>query len=300
MADPLPSAPAAAVRPLPTDAATVVLLREAPLEVFLLRRNPRSSFMGGAFVFPGGKLDAQDAEPASLACLAPGAPARLHAQLDETPGAAPLTAARAAGLHVAALRELFEEAGVLLARPRAGAAAPSLAALEEARAALAAGAAFPSLLAGLSLELDVEELLYWSHWVTPSAEPRRFDTRFFLARLPGGQRAACDRTETTEGRWMAPAAALEAHARGEVFLPPPTQRTLEELAHAGGWEGARALARGRQVRPLIPKIAAVDGRPAVLLPWDPLYAAAEGEGLVVGEDVSPVPQPSRVLFGCKP
>src|SRR5688572_26495435 len=115
MRDPVSPPPAA--RASLADAATVVLLREAPFEVFLLRRNARSSFMGGAYVFPGGKLDAEDSGPGTLACLAPGAAAHCRAQLDETPGAAPLDDARAAGLYVAALRELFEEAGVLLARP---------------------------------------------------------------------------------------------------------------------------------------------------------------------------------------
>jgi 8-oxo-dGTP pyrophosphatase MutT (NUDIX family) len=190
----------------PLDSATVVMLRDSPtgLEVLLLKRHAASSVLGGAFVFPGGKLDVADAHPDLLQRL-DRTPTALHKQLGE----ADLPEGKAASLFVAALREAFEESSVLLAHSAAGQShADTLAA---ARDHLSQGMAFNPLLAQLNLTLHTDALVPWSRWITPrvpSVTNKRFDTRFFLARAPTDQIAAHDNHETTESVWLAPREAL--------------------------------------------------------------------------------------------
>lgn len=226
----------------PRDAAAVILVREgAPgLEVLLVRRPAKAAFMAQAFVFPGGARDG-----------------------DEDP-------------RTTAARELFEEAGVLLAdRPVDAATAAGL------RARAAAGEPLHELLAGAGLALDPGALAPFAHWITPSAEKRRFSARFYLAALPAGQVASIDGRELVDERWVAPRDALERAA--ELHLPPPQLRTLWELRDVAGVEAAQALARSRapHVAPLLPRFAPIADAPggfALLLPWDPGY-----EGLGTGE-----------------
>ena len=273
------SAPRASSDDRPRDAATVVLLREglSGVEVFLLQRHGKSAFMGGAYVFPGGKVDVEDQAAAMLERLGPGDVAWCRARLEETPNVA-LSPEDAAGIHVAACRELFEEAGVLLARGRDGRrVAPEV--LPGLRAELAAGASFAALLSREGLQLALRELTYFAHWITPAAERRRFDTRFFLAVLPAGQSALLDQTETVAEAWMGLTDALEAHREGRVFLPPPTQRTLEELLACGSLSAMRARAEVEPVQAVLPKLTVVEDVITIVLPWDPLYAELEGEGL---------------------
>jgi 8-oxo-dGTP pyrophosphatase MutT (NUDIX family) len=235
--------PAASPRP----AATVILVRPAAtgFEVLLVRRNLHLAFMADAFVFPGGKIDS-----------------------GETP-------------EQAAARELLEEAGVLVA-PGAGQGA-----CVELRRRLAAGeGSFAALLAEGGLTLDPAALLPWALWITPSVEPRRFAAHFYLARMPAGQEASHDQGETTARLWIAPAAAVSAQARGELKLPPPTLRNLEELSVFADVAAlfAAAGARRDEIVPIQPKfIPLPDGALALLLPWDPEYAAAPGEGVGIPE-----------------
>lgn len=260
------------------DAATVVLVRSASagLETYLLRRHTRSGFMGGAFVFPGGKLDEGDQAEALQSYVSPEVRRACAAALEPTFGK-PLSERQAVGLFLAAYRELFEESGVLLgATPGAGGVW---------RARLNSGqAGMAELLADTGLRPPLAELLYFAHWITPSIEPRRFDTRFFLAAMPPGQEASVDDKEATESRWLSPAAALAAHASGELYLPPPTRAVLTELSAAGDVEQARALCRAKTVRAILPKATALDDELFILLPWDPLYDETEGESL---DDPSP-------------
>jgi 8-oxo-dGTP pyrophosphatase MutT (NUDIX family) len=240
------------------DAATVVLLRDAPgvPEVLLLRRHARSGFAAGAWVFPGGVVDPGDR------CLDPA----LWTGLD-VDAAAAVTGRPpdiALGLHVAAVRETFEEAGLLLARRPDGTAPPAPErTLDLLRWLAAAGAV-----------LDLGLLRPYSRWRTPDQEPRRYDTVFFLARAPQGQVAASDRVETTEARWLTPGAALEAHARGELPLIYPTVVTLEELAGLGDLDAIlSAVPRGTRLRPLQPHVVLdAEGRVTGFLhPDDPAY-----------------------------
>ncbi len=237
------------------DAATVILLRPgvdaAGFEVFLLRRRKSASFMGGAFVFPGGAADPDDGD-----------------------------------LRVTAARELFEEAGVLLTRRAI--TADTAAAL---RAQVLAGAPLAPLLAAAGLELALERLAYFAHWITPSVEPKRFSARFFVAVLPDGQSPSFDAHETVDEIWLAPAAAL-ARAQ-DLALPPPQVRSLAELAQAASIDDvlARAAAAAATPHPILPRMAPTPGGFALLLPWDPDYLTA-GTG-----DSAPMPIDHPLALG---
>jgi 8-oxo-dGTP pyrophosphatase MutT (NUDIX family) len=235
------------------DAATVIVVRaggSAP-EVLLLRRHARSGFAADAWVFPGGTVDPEDR------VLPPDRWHGVDAERLEARFEAP--ADLVLGLHVAAVRETFEEAGLLLAHRRDG-ALPDVGspAYQDARARLGDRHTpfdFGAWLEGEDLVLDLERLSYHSRWVTPVQEPRRYDTRFFLARAPQGQIAAFDDVETTEQRWTTAAAALEAHAAGRLFMIFPTIRTLEAIASAGSLDDlvarAEAQAHVRRIQPHI-------------------------------------------------
>ncbi|MDF1562350.1 MAG: NUDIX hydrolase [Deltaproteobacteria bacterium] len=263
---------------LPRLAATTVLLRPASagLEVFLVKRAHGSDFMGGAHVFPGGKTDACDGDEAWRARVHGDLPALL-ARLEPTPGR-PLEEGDALGAIVAAARELFEEAGVLLAVDAGGAPVSLDGELEAARGRVHDDAtAFGPLLDARGLRLDLSSLCYFAHWVTPSLERRRFDARFFLARLPAGQEARVDEAETVAGDWLSPEAALAAVAAGEMILPPPTLRTVEWLRGFADLPAAFAGARAASIAAILPKVAQTEDGVGVLLPWDAAYADAEGE-----------------------
>jgi 8-oxo-dGTP pyrophosphatase MutT (NUDIX family) len=221
-------------------AATVMLLREGDRgpQVFAFRRVPRMAFAPGMLVFPGGSVDPLDADPA-----------------------VPFAGAVAAGLRpvlAAAVRETFEECGVLLAQGTSGpapdAAELASAAWEERRAALAAGVVpLGAVLAAAGLAIDPAALRPWARWVTPEFESRRFDTWFFVAALPAGQEARDLGGEGERAAWLDPAGALERHHAGELPMLPPTLVCLEELAAAGSL--ASLLTVRRTVRPVSPWVA---------------------------------------------
>lgn len=231
------------------DAATVLLLRD-PLEVFMVKRHGASGFMAGAYVFPGGKVDANEE-------LAPVRDAQLP-PLSKTPGR-DRTPDQERAIYAAAIREVFEEAQVKIARG--------------------------------------EDLIPWAHWITPSREPKRFDTHFFLTEMPADQSAAFDQHETTEGAWLSPSTALERHDKGELFLPPPTMITLMELTQFSRVRDAILAASSRRIAPILPKLGAVGESLAIFFPWDPLYDAAEGESLPPFPSGHPLAAPiSRVVL----
>lgn len=267
-------------------AATVLLLREveAELEVLMMCRGAGLSFMAGMWVFPGGRLDAADASAVACSRLATtsGAAGCDHLQTLE---GEPVPAAQAVALRVAACRETFEEAGVLLARDAQGrpCRVARVAALQAQRPAVTGDAAeFVGMLEREDLYLDVDRLVYWSHWVTPSLEPKRFDTRFFAIALPPGQEVSADLSELTHHAWIRPAHAPDAIERGEIRVVPPTLLTLEDLAesHArhGSLEAMLEGERGRAVPPVMPRIDVGAGAFRVVMPWDPGYATVAGEG----------------------
>jgi 8-oxo-dGTP pyrophosphatase MutT (NUDIX family) len=284
----------------PIEAATVVLVRERgeAIETFLVRRHRASGFMAGAFVFPGGKLDPADESEILLQSVPERERARLTKRLEPTPNRV-MSAERAVGLAIATLRELYEEAGVLLARRRGE--REILAGVEVQawrRELLGATLGFAALVQREGLELALDHLEYWDHWITPSAEPRRFDTRFFIARLPTGQIPEIDDKETTEARWLAPEAALALHRAEELFLPPPTERTLEGLVGISSFEDLVREAAGRVVAPILPKLLLEDSSATIIMPWDSDYSGIPGEGLSIDADrVTAAQLGSRIPVG---
>lgn len=227
----------------PKDAATVILLRDtdAGPEVFCVERNKKSRFLGGAIVFPGGKLDEGDREPAWSSLATAPAPSRD----DFAPGDA-----AALAFAIAALRETLEEAALLLTTDVVTDAEVLAlrAELERRPDALA------EFLRAKRLRLDAGALVPFARWVTPEAETRRYDTRFFLAVAPSGQTGAHDSRETMASFWATPRAVLDRFDAREVQVAPPTHKTLEILASARSTSDALALARGAILRPICPKL----------------------------------------------
>lgn len=247
----------------PVPAATVILLRDAEggVEVFLVQRHHKTQFMGGATVFPGGKLDLGDAAPEVLARVTGRSAAEAAAVLGED------DAAQALALHVAALRETLEESGVLLGHLTGSPASGDVDAL---RAALnRKGAVLAPLLAQHGVTLDAGTLVPLSRWVTPAVEQRRFDARFFLAEVAPGTRAAHDTHETIAGAWLTPAEAIARHDRAEIDLPPPTLRTLELLRPFATTRAALDDARSRRPPLVRPVFRDLSGQWILALPGDP-------------------------------
>jgi 8-oxo-dGTP pyrophosphatase MutT (NUDIX family) len=189
---------------VPRQAATVILLRGGTdaLEVLLVRRTPHARFMGGVWVFPGGAVDAGEGEGD-------------------------------AAHRVAAVRELQEEAGIVVADPGA--------------------------------------LVKFSRWITPAEVVVRFDTHFFLAPLPEGQEATIDGDEIVDEGWFTPAGALAAHERGEIALVFPTIKHLEDLAGFASADALLEFARGREVGPVQPRVVTEGETTRLLLPGEPGY-----------------------------
>jgi 8-oxo-dGTP pyrophosphatase MutT (NUDIX family) len=232
---------------VPRDAATVLLLRNAGsgFEVFMVKRSGLSDVLGEAHVFPGGKIDAADSAPAALA--------RVHGleALDVAALGEDLPRARAAGMFVAAARETFEEAGVLLAH---GIAMD----LQAARDRVNAKEPLAEVLASLGLMLDAAAMVPWVRWVTPSFVAKRFDARFFLAAAPPEQAAVHDDFEATHSEWLAPATALRRWSEGEIMLAPPTFMSLAHLALFDRVEEVLADARARKP-PILQPVAFEEG-----------------------------------------
>ncbi len=253
----------------PRPASTIVMLRDASegLEVFLLKRHGLSDTFGGAFVFPGGKVDALDSAPALQHHLDRD-PALLHAGLGE----AALDHTTAASLYVAAIREAFEESGVLFAEN----AGPD--ALAEAARMLRTGLGFATMLAHLSLRLDTTSVLPWSRWITPvvpMVSNKRFDTRFFVAAVPHNQVAQHDNHEATESLWVSPRAALTQYWNGTISLAPPQIMSLAHLSHFAS--AAEVLVAARQTPPpvIAPEPFLQDGLRVVCYPGDERHSARD-------------------------
>lgn len=224
--------------PLLRPAATILLVRDAPqLEVLMVRRHHQIDFAAGALVFPGGKVEVADGD---------------EGWLDHLFGAAGLLPAERA-FRVCAIREAFEESGILLARREDDAAwsvGPRAAA---GRSAVADGTAeFRALVAGLGLKLDLGALVPFAHWITPAAMSKRFDTRFYLVTAPPDQLAACDGYETVDAEWVRPAEALRLREAGERTIVFPTRLNLALLGQSTSVAEALGAAAARPVAPVEP------------------------------------------------
>ena len=254
----------------PAPAATLVLLRERPAggpEVLLIQRHEKSRFAGGAYVFPGGKIEADD-NPADAArwCagLDPAAAARRLGLADERV---------VLGYLVGAIRETFEEVGILLAGDGSGrplqVGAPRFA--DYRRACDADNRAFWEMVKTERLTLATDRLVYFAHWITPEESPHRFDTRFFAAETPPGQEAVADEREIVDVRWLAPGEAVAAAACGEIALRTPTIKNLELLAGPPSVAAVLASLAARAVTTIRPRVLQSPSGPRVLFPGDPGY-----------------------------
>jgi 8-oxo-dGTP pyrophosphatase MutT (NUDIX family) len=250
----------------PRNASTVVLLRDTPdgLEVFLVKRHGLSDVLGGAYVFPGGKLDSSDCLLDPMAHL-DQEPAQLHAALGEQH----IDIQTATGLYVAALREAFEESRVLFSHD-----------MDSARAALLQDKAKPfnQMLAELQVRLQTRNVLPWSRWITPrmpSITHKRFDTRFFVAAVPHEQEATHDNHEATESAWLAPRAALEQYWDHTIELAPPQIMSLAHLTRHATVDSVMQAARA-QLPPLIqPESFDEAGTRVVCYPGDPAHSVRQ-------------------------
>lgn len=264
---------------VPKPAATVTLVRDSAQgpEVLMMRRNLQSGFVPGAYIFPGGALDAED-DAADLRAMCDGL---SDAEASRLLG----VAAGGLAYWAAAIREMFEEAGVLVAYG----ASRELVALDGAaatarflahREALNAGTrGFVEIMREEGLTLAADRLVYFSHWITPVGAPRRYDTRFFVAAAPAAQEALHDNQETISTRWVRPAAALDEHRAGRFDMRLPTIRTLEEFA---AFDSVDALLAAMRVkRDIDANLPRLTRKGSYLLPGDPGYEQVrpeEGEG----------------------
>lgn len=239
--------------PVPVDAATIVLLRDGAsgTEAYLMRRQSTMEFAAGMYVFPGGKVHDSDrlveawAGPSPRECGE-----RLGCDADT-----------ARGLVVAAIRETFEESGILLAGPDADTVVGDTSApdMQAARVALDHQEyGFAEFLSEHGLMLRADLVGAWSHWITPTFEPRRYDTRFFVAALPEGQRVGELSRESDRADWMPLARVLEAVEAGEAMMLPPTAHTCRQVSQFAAADILAASAK-REITPIEPAIVEVDG-----------------------------------------
>ncbi len=271
-----------------------MLVRDAPvssggttIEVLMVRRNLSSDFVGGAYVFPGGAVDLHDGGSEAEACCAGRSDAEASALLGVASGGL--------AYWVAVVRETFEEAGLLLARREGG---PDLldgdpeeeARLAAERVAVNAGTRrFLDLCHDERLRLNVADIHYFAHWVTPQGAPRRYDTRFFVAAAPPGQRAAHDAGETIADVWISPHDALARHRAGEIEIIFPTIRNLQAIGRfATSTELLDAAEAASSAVPAIEPRVVPDGNGMrIVLPGDPAYERGAvpdpGDGAALGD-----------------
>lgn len=236
----------------PRPAATGVLMRDGAQgpEVLLLKRHRASGFVPGAFVFPGGRVDPADAEH----------PWTIEQQ--EPP----------ADYWGAVLREIFEETGVLLARDAAGGWPASAASDEQVEGwreqLMLEQTSLAGLLIAEGLQPAFDQIVYLSHWITPVAEPRRYDTRFFLAHLPAQRQVRIDAREMTEAIWVTPAAALARFQEGSLPMVFPTVRTLQQLTDYRLTADALSAFRNRTITPILPRLVRTPDGVAIVIDED--------------------------------
>jgi 8-oxo-dGTP pyrophosphatase MutT (NUDIX family) len=255
----------------PRNAATVMLLRPASreehrhagFEVYMLRRKPSMAFAPGAYVFPGGSVDQRDADE-EVAWAGPG--------VDHWGWVFDAPAELARALVCAAVRETFEESGVMLAGPSPDTVVADTTGEDweaDRHGLLDRSVSLAEMLARRGLILRSDLLRPWSRWITPAVEPRRFDTRFFSAALPAGQRTRDVGGEASAVEWISPADALEAGRARRIQLWLPTAMTLAELAEYQDVDGV--LAAQREVRPLMPEVIVSEGSTWLKVPGDREY-----------------------------
>ena len=269
----------------PRHSATVLLLRDSKdgFEILMQRRSDETDTFGGAYVFPGGKVDREDGDD-DMQKRIDVAHSVLHAALGESD----LEPRAAAACFVAAGRETFEEAGVLLATLADGSTAGATEA-EAATALSRRGYAFIEVLEELDLRLSVSALRPWSRWITPktpSLTRKRFDSRFFLAHAPARQVARHDNHEATDSVWLSPRQALARYRAGEIMLAPPQLMSLVELATHASVAAAMRPEAVMWPRCIDPHPFEHEGTRAVAYPGDPMHH----------NPIRAMPGPTRLVF----
>ncbi|MHB8530111.1 MAG: NUDIX hydrolase [Caulobacteraceae bacterium] len=244
---------------VPAPAATILLVRDEPrFEVLMVRRHHQIEFASGALVFPGGRTHAGDHE------------AGWSKRVTGWEGLAD----EARALKIAAIREAYEETGILLARHADGSAFAGDGRAGEARDAIAADRrSFLDLTTDLDVKLDLAALCVFARWITPDMMPKRFDTWFFVAAAPAGQLAQCDGAETVDAEWIAPAEAMRLADLGERKVIFPTRMNLKLLAEAGGAADALARAAKRTLVTVEPKLTEGPEGRVLVIPADAGYGA---------------------------
>lgn len=242
-------------------AATILLLRDQPrFEVLMVRRHHQIDFASGALVFPGGKSHPGDHDPAWADHV-------LGWEVHDP---------EQRGLRIAAIREVFEEAGILLAVRRDGAPIGGEACPMDVRQAVDAGAtAFLDVVRDLGARLDLAAMTTFARWITPPVVPKRFDTWFYVVKAPDDQLAACDGRETVDAEWIAPAEALRLGETGERKVIFPTRMNLKLLAEASGAEDAVGRAAARRLVTVQPQVQERPHGRVLVLPPDAGYGAVE-------------------------
>lgn len=251
----------------PRDAATVILLRDAGtgVEVFLQHRVRAMAFAAGMTVFPGGGVDSRDRVPVAWAGPPPS-------WWGERFGCDPELAQV---LVCTAVRETFEESGVLLAGPDEHQVVQDATRHHQARGALVAGEiSLAEFLAGAGLVLRADLLRPWAHWLTPPEEARRYDTRFLLAALPAGQQADGVTSEAEATGWQTPRGALADWQAGRRWLMPPTWFTLSELAEYGSVQEVLAASATRTIEQVMPRVVRDADGLRIVFPGDPRHDSA--------------------------
>lgn len=247
-------------------AATILLVRDNPhLEVLMVERHHQIDFASGALVFPGGKTQVEDSDPA------------WAEHLDG------IIEAQQRAFRIAAIREAFEESGVLLARPRDArgegaplAAAEHCEALHPMRDAIAKGeASFLAAVREAALVLALDALTPFAHWITPSMMPKRFDTHFYLAVAPDDQEEACDGAEAVDAVWISPKTALEHAETGRRTIIFPTRMNVEMLSRSATSAEAMLHAMKRTIVTVEPQVIQENGAPFLLIPEEAGYCVTK-------------------------
>jgi len=260
---------------VPKNASTVILLKNKKsegFEVFLLKRHEKSSFMGGNFVYPGGRVDRDDGS-LEICSFSKGI---TFDEAQKILGGT-FSPDESFAHWIAGIRELFEEAGVLLAYDQEGNLFQIRNQDEQEKflhyreSLQKSGLTICEMAQKEKLLFALDQLHYYAHWITPEARSERFDTRFFLARYPSGQEASHDRKETTAGIWITPQKALEENLKGEVFLSPPTLKTLEDLLRFKTIDEVFTSLKNMKIRPILPILTKITSGPLIIFPWDPEY-----------------------------
>jgi 8-oxo-dGTP pyrophosphatase MutT (NUDIX family) len=242
-------------------AATILLLRDEPqFEVLMVKRHHQIDFASGALVFPGGKTHGGDHDP----------------NWDAHTVGWEAYDAEQRGLRIAAIREVFEEAGILLARRRDGQPMSGEACPMEVRRAVDKGETrFIDVVSSLDAYLDLDALTVFARWITPVMVPKRFDTWFYAVTAPAEQLAACDGHETVDAEWIAPSEALRLAAIGERTVIFPTRMNLKLLAEASSGADTVARANARPLVTVLPQMKQTDRGRVLALPPDAGYGVVE-------------------------